>query len=130
MFNYIAPLAVPIAFLLIGAFAKKLVRGSGWLASDFYLGVELTLAALASSLVFLLELSSQSSLQSIQEKALVSAFYIITNFFLLFYVMTIHQDWKQRPHNLRGQHFWMGGVSNLIGASLLAGFVIVVKGVN
>lgn len=130
MLKYVAPLAVPIAFLLIGAFAKKLVRGSGWLATDFYLGVELTLAALASSLVFLVELSSQSAPDLIQEKALVSALHIITNFFLLFYVMTIHQDWEQRPHNLRGQYFWMGGISNLIGACLLAGFVIIVKGVQ
>lgn len=128
--HYIIALTVPLAFILLGALAKKLVRGSGWARGDFFLGVELALAALASSLVFILELSSSEATDAIRDKTLTAGFYTITNFFLLFVVMSLHQDWEKKVQDKTGQSVWLGGVSNVIGAGLLAGFVLLVKGVG
>jgi hypothetical protein len=54
--RYVIALVIPIAVLFCGAIARKLVRGTTWKRKDFYLGVELTLAALSSGLLYFFEL--------------------------------------------------------------------------
>lgn len=55
--NYIIALGIPIALIVIGGLVKKIVRGSTWQAADFYLGVELALSSVTSSLIYVFELS-------------------------------------------------------------------------
>jgi hypothetical protein len=131
---YLIALGIPILLIFCGALAKKLVRGSSWLRSDFFLGVELSLAAMAAALVYVFDLakitSSQTSITaSLPQKIAATASFLALCFFLLLWVLSTHQDWEKRSQNPRGQFIWLGIIANLIGAGLLAAFVLLVKGV-
>ena len=131
---YLIALGIPLILIVSGALAKKLVRGSAWQPSDFFLGVELSLASMASALVYVFDLSKLSSSTATPSNPLDSqiaatATFLALCFFLLLCVLSTHQDWERRIQNPRGQIIWLGGITNLIGASLLAAFVLFVKGV-
>ena len=130
MTPYLIAIGIPLILILSGALSKKLVRGSSWIKTDFFLGVELSLASMGSALVFIYEISKTTNAEFIQSKALISGIFTITCFFLLLWVMAVHQDWEKKPQNPRGQLLWLGGFCNLIGISLMAGFVLFVKGVS
>ncbi len=128
--SYLIALGIPIILLLSGAVAKKLVRGSGWQAKDFYLGVETSLAALGAAMIHFFDLQKQqiSGVQLGEEVTATASFLAIT-FFLLLWVLSTHQDWEARTQNVKGQYIWLGGVSNLIGILLFGAFVMLVKGI-
>ena len=131
--RYLIALGIPLVLILSGALARKLVRGSTWQRSDFFLGVELALAAMASALVYVFDLAALSAAQSTQspdlpEKLAATGSFLALSFFLLLWILTTHQDWEQRTANRGGQIFWLGFFANLIGAVLLAIFVLFVKG--
>lgn len=120
--------------LLSGAVARKLVRGSGWKATDFFLGVELSLAALGAAMVHFFDLQKMTSSHQIQaqelgDKITSTASFLAIAFFLLLWVLSTHQDWEARVQNEKGQLIWLGGVSNLIGVILFGTFVMLVKGI-
>lgn len=127
-------LVVPLLFIACGAFAKKLARGSGWQRSDFFLGVELCLAAMAVALIYGLELAKlpvnqPDTATSVTQKAASTAAYLALCFFILLWILTIHQDWVKRTQNPRMQFVLLVIVTNLVGAGLLAAFVVFVIGV-
>lgn len=131
---YLIALGIPLILLFCGALAKKLVRGSQWQRSDFFLGVELSLAAMASALVYFFDLAKLTQSQaataaSIPQKIAATASFLALCFFLLLWVLSTHQDWEKRSQNPNGQLVWLGLIANLIGAGLLAAFVLFVKGV-
>ena len=131
---YLIAIGIPILLLVSGAFAKKLVRGSRWERFDFFLGVEFALASMSAELIFVFDLiklrtSSNESNEILMEKFLATAVFIALTFFLLLWILTIHQDWMKRNNNPRGQIFWLGIITNLIGAGLIVIFVLLVKGV-
>jgi hypothetical protein len=126
-------LGIPVVLIISGALAKKLVRGSDWQRSDFYLGVELSLAAMASALVYVFDLAKLMSSQPVTEPGLpqkiaATASFLALCFFLLLWVLSTHQDWERRSQNPRGQLVWLGLLANIVGAGLLAAFVLLVKG--
>lgn len=132
--SYLIALGIPIILLLSGAVAKKLVRGNGWKAADFFLGVELSLAALGAAMVHFFDLQKLSATQQMPaqvlgDKIVSTASFLAISFFLLLWVLSTHQDWEARAQNERGQLIWLGGVSNLIGIILFGTFVMLVKGV-
>lgn len=128
--SYLIALGIPIILLLSGAVAKKLVRGSGWKAQDFYLGVETSLAALGAAMVHFFDLQKQQiSGAELGEQVASTASFLAIAFFLLLWVLSTHQDWEARTQNVNGQYIWLGGVSNLIGILLFATFVMLVKGI-
>jgi hypothetical protein len=45
----------PSLFLLAGAPAKKISRGQGWKRHDFFLGIEFTLSAMSTGLVYIFD---------------------------------------------------------------------------
>jgi hypothetical protein len=128
--SYLIALGIPIILLLSGAVAKKLVRGSGWQAKDFYLGVETSLAALGAAMIHFFDLHKQqtSGVQLGEEVAATASFLAIA-FFLLLWILSTHQDWEARTQNVIGQYIWLGGVSNLVGILLFGTFVMLVKGI-
>lgn len=131
---YVPALVIPLLFIFCGAFAKKLVRGSAWQQSDFFLGVELCLAAVASGLIYgfglaKLPVDQSGMVASLSGKITAIAIFLAICFFILLLVLAIHQDWLKKPQNPRGQFVWLAIVGNLIGAGLLAAFVIFVTGV-
>jgi hypothetical protein len=132
--RYLIALGIPMILILSGALAKKLVRGSGWLRSDFFLGVELSLAAMASALVYVFDLAQLSTspasiASTLPSKIAATASFLALCFFLLLWILSTHQDWERRSQNPRGQTVWLGILANLVGAGLLAAFVLLVKGI-
>ncbi|MCX5890310.1 MAG: hypothetical protein NTY36_12750 [Deltaproteobacteria bacterium] len=131
---YLIALVIPMVLIFSGALAKKLVRGSAWQTSDFFLGKELSLATMASALVYVFDLSKLSMSQSVtvsslNNKIVATASFLALCFFLLLWILATHQDWEKRSQNPRGQFVWLGIITNLVGAGLLSAFVLFVKGI-
>jgi len=131
---YLIALGIPLILIFSGALAKKLVRGSGWQRADFFLGVELSLAAMASALVYVFDLARLAtpgtpSLPSVSQRMMATASFLALCFFLLLWVLSVHQDWEKRVQNPNGQFVWLAIIANLVGAGLLAAFVLFVKGI-
>lgn len=126
---------VPLILILIGATAKKLVRGTGWQREDFFLGMELALAGMSSALIYVYEaaaaMNSARSAGTVNAESLSAAVVFLTiSLFCLMGVMAIHQDQQRRRRSRGSQWFWLGGVTNMAGAVLLAAFILLVKGVQ
>ena len=131
---YMIALGIPAVLIVSGALAKKLVRGSTWQRADFFLGVELALAAMAAALVHVFDLakltgSQVAAVASMPQKVAATASFLAICFFLLLWILSTHQDWERRTQNPQGQLLWLGLLANLVGAALLAAFVLFVKGV-
>ncbi|MFG0632980.1 hypothetical protein [Pseudomonas sp. xss_2] len=124
---YVIALGIPLILLLCGAVAKKLVRGGGWRQSDFYLGVELALASLGSAMVYFYDLQKIVETAP-SDKITATATFLAISFFLLLWILSTHQDWEGRTANPTGQIIWLGLICNLVGVSLFAAFIIMVKG--
>lgn len=130
---YLIALGIPILLILCGAMAKKIARGGGWKQADFFLGVELTLSALGSAMVYFFELQQPDKLSVtapiLSNKITATASFLVINFFLLFWILSTHQDWENRSQSPIGQIVWLGIISNALGIGLFAAFIIIVKGV-
>jgi hypothetical protein len=131
---YVTALGVPLVLIFSGAFAKKLVRGTEWRLSDFFLGVELSLAAMASALVYIFDLERSTTSMTpttlpATQKMVATASFLAVCFFLLLWILSAHQDWEKRVNNPRGQLIRLALVGNLVGSGLFAAFVLLVKGV-
>ena len=127
-------LGIPLLLLFCGALAKKIVRSGGWKLADFFLGVELALAALGSAMVYLYDLQKMPLLDSDRAKAFSgkigsTATFLVIAFFILMWVVSIHQDWEGRNRNRTGQIWMLVLFCNGLGIALFAGFVLFIKGV-
>jgi hypothetical protein len=132
---YLVALGIPLILIFSGALAKKLIRGSEWRRTDFFWGVELALAAMASALVYLFDLAKvtldgSSPAATVSERMVATASFLALCFFILLWVLSVHQDWERRSQNPTGQHLWLTFVANLVAAGLLAAFILLVKGVR
>lgn len=131
--SYLIALGIPLILVACGAIAKKLVRGTKWQASDFYLGVELALSSLGSALVHFFDLQKQTMTSNTQSPPsgdiAATASFLAISFFLLLWILSTHQDWEKKPQNTTGQKIWLLGVTNTVGILLFASFVLLVKGV-
>jgi len=133
---YFAGIGMPLLLVLLGAVAKKLVRGTGWIRQDFFLGIDLALAALSSGLIYLYELLRRmgrdpAGTQDGYEYALLSAMgFIIVAILVLFLTLTLHRDEERNGARPVRQFLLPGVVSNLSAGGLLTIFVVLVKGVT
>lgn len=131
---YFIAVGIPIVLLVCGAVARKLVRGSGWQRSDFYLGVELALSAIAAAFVYLFDLAKETTSDApaavLPSKLSATGAFLSVCFFTLLWIMSTHQDWEKRTQNPRGQLLWLAFIANVFGAGLLVAFVLFVKGVS
>lgn len=131
--SYVIAIIIPLILIFCGAIAKKIVRGDRWRSSDFFLGVELSLTTFASTLLYLYDLQeinrlSSFSSQIISPKLTTTITFLIINFFIFLWILSIHQDWIERTHNPYKQFIWLGIITNSIGITLFIFFVIFVKG--
>ena len=128
---YVIAVVIPLILILCSAVAKKLVRGTSWQKSDFFMGVELSLASMASGLVNFLDLTKPALAGATQlspQKTTETAVYVAICFFLLLWVLSTHQDWERRPQSPTGQIIWLGIIANMVGGGLMMAFIIYVKG--
>jgi hypothetical protein len=124
---------VPIILILSSALAKKLVRGTSWSRVDFFLGVELSLAAMAAGLINFFDLSkslTQVASAAASGNIASNGVFLAICFFLLLWVLATHQDWEKRAQDVAGQVLWLGIVCNLVGAGLMISFILLVKGIK
>jgi hypothetical protein len=116
--------------------AKKLGGASPWKREYFYLGVEFTLAALSSALLYVFDIAKDiaqgkpSGLVSWDQQLTLTASFTAITLCLLLVVLSIHQDWESKNRKRREQIIWLCVISNLIGAGLIAGFVLLIKGIQ
>ena len=132
---YTVGIVIPLLLLFSSFFIKKLVRGSNWQKEDFYLGVELSLATVTSNLVYFYDLAKEVVITTnpsivLYSKLTASTSFICVTFFILFLIMSLHQDWQHQNADPRGQWLRLGILSNIMGCSLLFLFIAVIKGVS
>jgi hypothetical protein len=126
---------VPLLLAVLGIIGKKLTRGKGtpsWKRTDFYLGVEFTLAGVSAALINLLDLLLKPGTQIQVSDGRIILGNILTLVFgmmLFMFVLSLHQDYENESNAgaLRKRELKvLAGVSNTIGfAVLLAGVVLI-----
>jgi hypothetical protein len=129
---YTISIIVPIIIILSSAFAKKIVRGSSWVRSDFFLGVELSLSAIAGATTYFIDLSksiSQGGIGVYASSVVANAVFLSICFLLLLVILATHQEWERAKQSPGKQVWWLGVFCNFLGACLLMAFILVVKGV-
>jgi hypothetical protein len=132
---YFAALGVPLLLVLVGAAARKLVRGTPWVQRDFYLGIDLALAAFASGLIYIYDVvqlmeRDGAHLPSEYADALLAGMSFIVVSMVTF-VLMLGLDQDEDRTSFRGvrQFFWLGIVGNATAGGLLTVFILLVKGV-
>jgi hypothetical protein len=122
-------LMIPVIFFGIAGMAKSLVK-SLWIWSNFYLGIDISLAALANGIVNIVDGAHQAEKILTPSAELESQMYytsicIIAAVGALFGTMGLHQRFDVpddgNPRRKRG--ILLGIVSNLLGAAVLAMFI-------
>src|SRR5882762_9853390 len=121
--RYVVAFSVPLMVLAIGVLAKKLIRGKHWQRDDFYLGVELMLAAIAGDLDYLFDLVGTGRLASPPLVFLVGALVF------LFVLVSEHQDLAKAPSSWK-QIVRLCVISNVVGGGFLVTLILVVKGLR
>ena len=115
---WIIGVVIPILVILMGAFSRKIVRGgTSFFWSDWYLGIELTLAAFSAMLTYLL-VSSADQKHQLSVAALLGVAFVL-------YVsqIALHQTWQSgQVGGKRTQVIIMAGGSNMIGLALFIAF--------
>jgi hypothetical protein len=117
----VAAVAIPILLAVAGVLAKRLIRGprSKWYWEDWYLGLELTLATFASELVYIA--AQPSDLRG----GRIANYMALT---LVGFVAVVywHMNWEPQRRQPRRRRVMLNGCANLVGLSLLGGFVAIV----
>lgn len=133
---YFAAIVIPAAIILLGALAKKLVRGTPFERYDFFLGVEGVLAAMSAALIYVFEVlrvfsgQDNASLENLKPVGFSVGFTVIC-LLILFALMGLHQDWtrEERESQFAAQVWRLGVCGNILGFGLVSGFIVFVKGV-
>lgn len=108
--------AIPFVLILVSGFTRKIIRGkSPFRPSDFYLGLDLTLAAFSSAAVNILEINPTGRGNL--------AWYFVFTFIIFMLQLAIHQEWGGPPASSRKQIILLGFLSNGIGIALLGFFI-------
>ena len=140
--EYFVAVGVPFMFLLLGAICRKLVHAGAWKREDFFLGIDLSPTGISSGLIYIFELLSTKANQagcltpacvefrdSVDLRLVADAGFIVVALFCLMGVLTIHQDQERNTTDPKRQLIFLGLLSNLVGATVLAVFILYVKGV-
>jgi hypothetical protein len=140
--RYFIAVGIPFILIIIGSVSKKLVKARPWQRDDFFLGADLSLAGISSGMIYITELlSAKASLQgcttpacaafltSFDEKLLTDGGFIVLALLIFVVLLATHQDHERNTSNPRAQILMLGVFSNLVGAGLLASFILLVKGV-
>lgn len=124
---------VPLILIISGTLVKKLARKKrGWSPDDWFLGLELCLATLSSTVLHLCDVSSMPpmSVPGMQAQMMSTSTFLAFTLAGLFLVTSYRQDWHGSRRAPRRRVFWLAGVCNLIGATLLFTFIILVRGIK
>ena len=131
--NWFAGVGIPVIMIACGAPLRKLARATDFRTSDWCLGMELVLAAIAAELLYGVDLTrslliSGTTPGPVAYRLTYLLFLVVLSFPSLLAVMCWHQKWDDKDAEKRQQVFWLAGLSNLVGVVLFAAFVVFVKG--
>jgi len=125
-------LMIPVVFFAFTGLVKSIVKKE-WLWSNFYLGIDIALAALANGIVNIvdsahqMESASGPSIGAIYGNHMYyTTLCILAAVGALFGTMVVHQRFEidDPEGNYRVQRgIWLGVVGNLLGGSVLAMFI-------
>jgi hypothetical protein len=116
---------VPVILAIMGILGKKIVRGRGWRRSDFYLGIELTLAGVAAALTSLFEmlLKPAPSPTLLNPNVLLGEIILLfVGMFCFMSVISLHQDFEDRNNTgwaRKREIQILAGVANTVGFMVL-----------
>lgn len=130
--HVIGGLLIPPLFLVFTGLARTLVRKTG-LLSNFYLGIEMTLAALATVITnivvgaHVIENPKCSDVPLSWQMMFNTSMFFATAVGCLLLVLTLHQKFEVLPEEEGNSRMWrgilLGGVSNVLGMGLFAAFI-------
>lgn len=112
---------------------KKLIRGTAFAWEDFFLGIDLTMAALATAFVNVLDLiepvADPHSPPVARHVGEIAVWYIVGCFIAFILLIAFHQDYARKRamgqnFSRRGEVFFLGFASNVIGVALLGFFML------
>lgn len=146
---YLIYFVIPSIFLAFGAVGKRIVRATHWEWADWFLGVELVLAAMSTGIMHAFDLGiklseilkqdNPSIPKEIGSQLITVIIFLVVTIVLFFFVVIAHQEWERVPGTSTplGQKdwkekwklVWLAGICNLIGYALFAAFIFLVKGV-
>jgi hypothetical protein len=127
-YRLVSGAGVPLVLAVLGILGKKLARGKGnpsWKRSDFYLGVEFTLAGVAAALINLLEMLLKPGRNLGAGDVKFLALNLGTLFFgmlLFMLVLSFHQDYEDERNAdaaRKKELKILGGVCNAVGFAVL-----------
>lgn len=134
--TYVVALGVPIILLFCGAFGKKIVRGNKWKRHDFFLGVQIMLGAITTSLIRLVDIAGQPVNQAVsidntpfRNSITATTVYLALAFVLFLVVVSTHQDWEKKNSDPNGQIIVLVVTTNLLGILMIAAYIFLVKGI-
>jgi hypothetical protein len=107
--------AIPVVLILVSGLTKKIIRKSSFRADDFYLGVDLTLAAFSVAAVNVLDMRP-----SVGENL---GWYFAFTFIIFMLQLAFHQEWSGLPTTSIKQILLLGFASNGLGVALLGFFI-------
>lgn len=107
--------AIPVVLILVSGLLKKIVRGkSPFRLDDFYLGLDLTLAAFSAAVnVLEMDPTGRENL----------AWYFVFTLITLMAQIALHQEWGGLPVPSGKQFILLGCGSNALGIALLGFFI-------
>jgi hypothetical protein len=125
-------LLIPLLFLAFTGLARTLVRKAG-LLSNFYLGIEMTLAAIATGITnivvgaHVIENPQCSDVPLSWQIMFNTSIFFTTAVGCLLLILTLHQKFEVLPEEAGNSRMWrgilLGGVSNVLGTGLFAAFI-------
>ncbi len=141
--RYFIAVGIPFLLILLGAISRKLIRSTAWEREDFFLGVDLSIAAISSGLIYISDLIAAKAasagcattacrdlLATADERLMADAGFLVVALVAFLSLLAIHQDQARNTGNPRKQMLLLGGVSNAIGVGLFIAFIIIVKGIG
>jgi hypothetical protein len=125
-YRYITAFGIPLILILVSALTRKIVRKTRFIWDDFYLGVDLTLAAFSAAAVNVVDLlESTDSATAPPHVGETATLYIVACFVLFVLQVAFFQDWSDRPAvDKRKQILLLAVASNIVGIALLGFFVL------
>ena len=126
---YFVAIASPSFILILGALGKSTIRRD-FSYKSWFLGFDAALTALYAGVVYLYDMTRDSSLLTTR-KVTITAGFLLWSFVIFFVVIGCHMFWEaaDKDHRPVARFLILGVLANLLGFGLLLAFVLLVKGV-
>jgi uncharacterized membrane-anchored protein len=133
---YIVALAVPVAFYLVGAFSKKIIREGGadkpfFVLSDWFLAPDALLVAVGSMLAELAGLLSK--FDPANHRGQIRGIVVLLAISVCVYVvvLALHRHYEPADkHSTRRRCWWLVIVANAFALMVMMMWLVAVKGID